>query len=180
MSDKNQTLTPPKNLICNFRAPNDALFYRWKTYVKWCQDNGKDVCHTTLSLIDSFIASLEGASGSGSAQIVGTKQIINLQQQNTFHYEVSKYRREPNVLNCAKEEFQRTIRSSFADAYVLEKARGLKGDFCFRDFLELKHDSFRRIVLRLKREGKVVALPFRSNPQYYCLAERLNSGSENR
>ena len=45
----------PKNLICNFRAPNREEFQRWKAYVQWAKDNGMDVCRLTLSLTDSFI-----------------------------------------------------------------------------------------------------------------------------
>ena len=33
--------------------------------------------------------------------------------------------------------------------------------------------SFRRIVLRLKRKGKIIANPIRSNPRFYYLAEKL-------
>ena len=162
-----------KNLICNFRAPNELLFGRWKSYVKWCQDNGKDVCHTTMSLIDSFLASLVAADGKAGASVVGSKQVVNVQQQNTFLYQVAKPRREPNYLSCAKPEFERTISSAFADAYVLSKARDLKRNFCYRDFLELKHGGFRKIVLRLKKRGLVIAVPFRSNPRFYALTERL-------
>ena len=39
----------PKNLICNFRAPNLQQYQRWKAYVQWAKDNGMDVCHLTLS-----------------------------------------------------------------------------------------------------------------------------------
>ena len=37
----------PKNLICNFRAPNLQQYQRWKAYVQWAKDNGMDVCHVT-------------------------------------------------------------------------------------------------------------------------------------
>ncbi len=49
----------PKNLICNFRAPNLAEFQRWKEFVQWAKDNGMDVCHLTLSLTDSFMKGIE-------------------------------------------------------------------------------------------------------------------------
>lgn len=169
------------NLICNFRAPNAVLFKRWKEYVSWCQDNGKDVCHTTIALIDGFLASLEQAKSS-QTQIAGTQQIVNVSQSNTFLYEVVKPRREPFYLNCAKDEYQRTISSRMVEAYVMDKARGLKRNFSFLDFAELKHESFRKIILRLKRKGLMIAIPFRSNPRYYCLAERLHekrNASEN-
>jgi len=65
----------PKNLICNFRAPNLQQYQRWKAYVQWAKDNGMDVCHVTLSLIDSFMKGTEGA-----AKIRNGKQVINIQQ----------------------------------------------------------------------------------------------------
>ena len=52
----------PKNLICNYRAPNLAEFQRWKVYLHWAKDNGMDVCHLTLSLKDSFMKGIEGAA----------------------------------------------------------------------------------------------------------------------
>ena len=52
----------PKNLICDFRAPNLEEFQRWKEYVQWAKDNGMDVCHLTLSLTDSFMKGIEGAA----------------------------------------------------------------------------------------------------------------------
>ena len=45
----------PKNLICNFRAPNLQEFQRWKAYVQWAKDSGQDMCHLTLSLTDGFM-----------------------------------------------------------------------------------------------------------------------------
>jgi hypothetical protein len=158
----------PKNLICNFRAPNLDEFLRWKTYVQWAKDNGMDVCHLTLSLTDSFMKGIEGA-----AQVHNSGQVVNIQQNNTFQYQVQKPRREPFSLDCVKPEYQRTISSVIFDAYVLNKAREITREFSYRDFLELKHDAFRRIVLRLKQKGKVVANPHRTLPRFYFLAERI-------
>lgn len=155
-----------KALICNFRAPNHSKFARWKQYVKWAQDNGLDVCHLTLSLIDSFMKGVE-------TQIPSGQQIINIQQQNTFLYQPGKPRRKPYNLSCVKPQFRRTFSSILFEAYVMEKARELTREFCFRDFLELKHDAFRRIVLRLKRKGKIIANPIRTVPRFYILTERL-------
>lgn len=156
----------PKQLICNFRAPDLQKFGRWKQYVKWAQDNGLDVCHLTLSLVDSFMRGVE-------TQIPSGQQIINIQQQNTFLYQVKKPRREPYNVSCFKPMFRRTLSSIMFEAYVMEKARELSRDFCFRDFLELKHDAFRRIVMRLKRKGKIIGHPLRTVPRFYILTERL-------
>jgi hypothetical protein len=163
------SVVQPKNLICNFRAPNMQQFQRWKTYVQWAKDNGMDVCHLTLSLTDSFMKGIEGA-----AQVRNGRQVVNIQQNNVFQYQVSKPRREPYNLSCVRKEFQKTISSALFEAYVLNKARDLTREFSYRDFLELKHDAFRRIILRLRRKGKIVANPQRTVPRFYFLAERLS------
>ena len=163
------SVNQPKNLICNFRAPNLEQYQRWKAYVKWAKDNGHDVCHLTLSLTDAFLKGIEGY-----AQVRNGQQVVNIQQNNVFQYQVSKPRREPYDLSCVRKKFQRTFSSVLFEAYVLNKARELTREFSYRDFLELKHDSFRRIVLRLKRKGKIVANPQRTVPQFYFLAERLS------
>jgi hypothetical protein len=94
----------PKNLICNFRAPNLKHYQRWKEYVQWAKDNGMDVCHITLSLVDAFMKGTEGAS-----EVRSGKQVINIQQTNVFQYQVSKPRREPYDLSCVKREYQKTV-----------------------------------------------------------------------
>jgi hypothetical protein len=165
-------VTQPKNLICNFRAPNMEQYQRWKAYVQWVKDNGMDVCHLTLSLTDSFMRGIEGA-----AQVRNGNQVVNIQQNNIFQYRVSKPRREPYDLSCVRREFQKTISSALFEAYVLNKARDLTREFSYRDFLELKHDAFRRIILRLRRKGKIVANPQRTVPRFYFLAERISGYS---
>jgi hypothetical protein len=159
----------PKNLICNFRAPNLEEFGLWKAYVQWAKDNGMDVCHLTLSLTDSFMKGIEGA-----AQVRNGRQVVNIQQNNIFQYQVSKPRREPYDVSCVKREYQKTISSVLFEAYVLNKARDLTREFSYRDFLEIKHDAFRRIILRLRRKGKIVANPQRTLPRFYFLAERVS------
>ncbi len=158
----------PKNLICNFRAPNMRHYQRWKEYVQWAKDNGMDVCHVTLSLVDAFMKGTEGAS-----EVRSGKQVINIQQTNVFQYQVSKPRREPYDLSCVKKEYQRTFSSILLEAYILHKASDLKREFSYQDFLELKHDAFRRIILRLRRKGKIVANPQRTVPRFYYLTDRL-------
>jgi hypothetical protein len=162
-------VTQPKNLICNFRAPNLQLYQRWKAYVQWAKDNGQDVCHLTLSLTDAFMKGNEAA-----ALVNSGKQVINIQQNNIFQYQVQKPRREPYSLDCVKPEFQRTFSGVLFEAYVLNKAREIMREFSYRDFLELKHDAFRRIVLRLRQKGKVIANPQKTRPQFYFLTERLD------
>ena len=159
-----------KNLICNFRAPNLDQFMRWKMFVKWAKDNGMDVCHLTLSLTDVFMNGQECA-----AQVRNGHQVVNIVQNNTFQYQVQKPRREPFSLDCVKPEYQRTFSSLLFDAYVLNKAREMTQEFCYRDFLELKHDAFRRIVLRLKQKNKIIANPQRTHPRFYFLTEKIEA-----
>ena len=161
-----------KNLICNFRAPNLQHYQRWKEYVQWAKDNGMDVCHVTLSLIDAFMKGTESAG-----EVRNGQQVINIQQNNVFQYQVSKPRREPYDLSCVKKEYQKTFSSLLLEAYVLNKSRELTREFSYRDFLELKHDAFRRIILRLKRKGKIIANPERTVPRFYFLAERVTEYS---
>jgi hypothetical protein len=158
----------PKNLICNFRAPNLQHYQRWKEYVQWAKDNGMDVCHITLSLVDSFMKGTEEAS-----ELRTGKQIINIQQTNVFQYQVSKPRREPYDLSCVKKEYQRTFSSLLLEGYILNKANDLNREFSYQDFLELKHDASRRIILRLRRKGKIVPNPQRTVPRFYFLTKRL-------
>jgi hypothetical protein len=160
---------PPKNFICNFRAPNLQQYQRWKAYVQWAKDNGLDVCHLTLSLTDAFM------KGNEAAALVNTgKQVINIQKNNVFQYQVQKPRRQPYSLDCVKPEYQRTFSSVLFEAYVLNRAREITREFIYRDFLELKHEAFRRIVLRLRQKGKVIANPQKTHPQFYFLTERLD------
>lgn len=154
-------------MICNFRAPNKEEFLRWKVYVQWAKDNGMDVCHLTLSLVDAFLSGVE------SPEIRLPRQTITIQMQNQFLYQVRHPHREPHSLECVKPEFRRTFSGILFEAYVTEKARKLGGEFCFRDFLELRYGAFRRIVLRLRRKGKIVQVPLRTNPQFYVLTEQL-------
>lgn len=170
----------PKNLICNFRAPDVEHYELWQHFKEWCKDNGLDICRVTLDNVAAFMKSVEGFSGlkgvSNPKQLTTAKgQVIIIQQQNSFVYSVEKPRREPIFMNWAKPKFARTISSIAAEAYVMEKARHLNRSFSYRDFLELEHNSFRKIVLRLKKKGKIIALPQRTNPRYYVLAERLKN-----
>src|SRR5512136_1468764 len=141
---------------------------RWKAYVQWAKDNGMDVCHLTLSLTDAFMMGVEGA-----AELQSAKQVVNIQQNNLFQYQVLKPRREPCSLDCVKSEFRRTFSSVLFDAYVLHKAGEIGREFGYRDFLELEQPAFHRIVRRLRRKGEIVANPLRTKPRFYFLTENL-------
>jgi hypothetical protein len=136
------------------------------------KEDNLDVCRVTIGFMESWLKARTG--GKEAIALLGPNQQISIKQKNIFQYQVVKPRREPFSLNCVKPEFRRTFSSILFEAYVLDKARRkLKGEFCFRDFLELEHDSFRRIVLRLKRKGLVVAVPQRTIPRLYLLAEDI-------
>lgn len=160
--------TKPKQLICSFRAPRLEEFQKWQEFKDDVKAQGLDVCRVTVGLADAW---LRGREGEAAAEIRGFDKKITIQQHNVFTYQVSKPRREPYSLSCVKPEFQRTFSSLLFEAYILEKARQIRTEFSFRDFLELDHDSFRRIVLRLRRKGRIVANPLRTCPRFYFLAE---------
>lgn len=110
-------------------------------------------------------------TGKSQAVIKEPNQVVNLQMNNTFTYEVARPRREPYDLSCVRSEYRKTFSSLLLEGYVLNKAKDLKREICFRDFLELRHDAFRRIVRRLVRKGKLVANPERTVPRFYFLPE---------
>jgi len=153
-----------------------AHFEVWQRFKWWCSDHDQDICHTTLELIENWMKSVEGIPS--KTTIAAPGQIINLQQQitNNNYYQVQKPRREPYSLDCVKPKFRRTFTSGLFEAYVLHKAGRIRMEFSYRDFFELEHSSFRRIVTRLKRKGLVVANPLRTNPRFYILAEQLRHG----
>jgi hypothetical protein len=158
----------PQNRICNFRAPTPEDYREWREYVATVKAQGLDVCRVTLGLTRAYKEGMKQTT-----QIRSTEQVVNIQMNNQFLYQVQKPHREPYDLSCVKPEFRRTFSSILFEAYVLDKARAINREFCFRDFLELKHDSFRRIVLRLRRKSQVMAIPARTSPRFYALVERL-------
>jgi hypothetical protein len=150
-------------LICNFRAPNYEHKQLWVRFKQHVWDQGLDVCNVVLSLVKAYL--------DGSSQVNSAFSVQNIQMNNTFLYQVQKPRREPESI-CAKTGFSRTIRRMALDALVMEKARELNRPFSYRDFLYLSHDLFRKSVMRLKAQEKIVALEPRTIPRFYCIAER--------
>lgn len=142
-----------------------------KAFVKEVREDGLDACRVLLGFERAYRKARRSVKG--VVQLESPQQVINLRQNNVFQYQVQKPKREPYSLDCVKSEFRRTFSSILFEAYVLNKAREINREFSFRDFLELKHDAFRRIVLRLKRKGRVIAHPERTIPRFYILAERL-------
>ena len=48
----------PKNLICNFRAPDVEHYELWQHFKEWCKDNGLDICRVTLDNVAAFMKSV--------------------------------------------------------------------------------------------------------------------------
>ncbi len=163
----------PSSLLWTIRAPDQQKRQILRDYTEAVKDEGLDVCRVTIGFAESWLAAKQGRKEGSELQAMG-KTEIHIHQDNTFNYQVQKPRREPYTLSCVKPEFRRTFSSILFEAYVLDKARRkLKGEFCFRDYLELDHDAFRRIIMRLKRKGLVVRIPERTMPQMYLLAEEI-------
>jgi len=166
-------VAPRENLICNFRAPDRVTFSVWQDFKQWAQDHGLDICFLTLSLCQGFLRSVRSVD---DLTLVPTStKIVQIRQANTFVYGVDKPRREPFALNCSREGSSRTIIRLAWEGYIMEKARSLPRSFSYRDFLELGHDTFRRSVLRLKRDGRILALEPRTNPRFYVVVESENN-----
>lgn len=110
------SLQKPKSLLCNFREPSMKEYAEWQKYKAYIKDQGLDICRVTIGLTNAFMAGVEGAE-----QVQGSEQNVHITMNNQFLYQVSKPRREPYSLDCVKSEFRRTISSSMAEAYVLEK-----------------------------------------------------------
>jgi hypothetical protein len=127
-------------------------------------DKGLDLCHVTLSLIKAY--------NNGSSQVNSGASVQNIQMNNTFLYAPGKPRREPQAI-CSDRDSSRTISRMAFDALVMERARGLDRSFSYRDFLYLSHDLFRKSVMRLKNQGKIIPIKPRTNPRFYCLSERI-------
>lgn len=169
MNGEKSRLTERKNYICNFRAPDLEHYQIWLNFKEAAQSCGLDICYLTLSLCRAWLKSRDKTES--IHQITTATQVINLQQQNTFIYNVQKPRREPTELICSRKEYTRTLSSLAFQAYLMEKARDLQRSFSFRDFAELGHNFFRKCILRLKKRGKILPLQPRTNPRFYILTE---------
>jgi hypothetical protein len=146
----------------------------WQNYKQLVKDQGLDVCHVTLCLTDAY-----RKAGQGSAEFKHIGASVSIIMHNNFAYQVQKPRQEPFALSCVKPEFRRTFSSILFEAYVVQKASKLGREFSYLDFLELKHDAFRRIAMRLKRKGEILTSPVRTVPQFYYLASSLQERAQN-
>lgn len=158
--------TERKKWNCNFVAPDLEHWELWGSFRKQTKDQGMDICRVLFGYIAAHM------KGTAEVKTPGQTTVIN--QINNNYYQVEKSRREPLRLNCARAFNSRTISSMALEALVMVHARELPRSFSYRDFSYLSHDSFRKIVLRLKKKGKIIPLPQRTNPRFYALAERMN------
>ena len=179
MTAKQQELQP--HPICNFRAQTLDDWKDWRWFVDWCSKRGLTTCRPLIAFIRSFRRSMEGLekglTEKGKRELLNAfPLIIALEQQNTFVYSVEKFRRTPKPELFLKDTFRTgTIRTRMALSYVLEKARYMyrngQRTFCFRDFAEIKHGHFRKLVAKLIKSNELLAVDPRSCPRFYMLLQ---------
>jgi hypothetical protein len=169
-----------QNFHCNFRAPDEEWFEVWLEFKKITKILGLDICFVVLSLCRVWLESQK--EGVSTCQLKTATQIIFLTQTNTFNYNVKKPRRERFQLDCSKSLPKCTLCSRAFGAYIIVNARELDREFCFRDFPEIDHGFFRKLILRLRQKGEVITMKPRTLPEFYILPEwrdRYHTMSEN-
>ena len=158
-----------KNYICNIRAPDQEWFQVWLDFKEETKSLGLDNCFVALTLFKAWVKARKDTIS--VSQINTASQIILIYQTNAFNYNVEKPRRERFQLDCSANLPKCTICSKAFQAYITETARELERSFSFKDFPEINHDLFRKLVLELKKSGKVLPLKSRTNPRFFILAE---------
>jgi hypothetical protein len=162
-------VTDRKNYFCNFRAPNRDWYQVWLDFKEATKSQGLDNCFVVLALCKAWLkARKETISVS---QINTATQIILIYQTNAFNYNVEKPRRERFLLDCSPKLRKCTTCSKAFQAYIVETARELNRSFSFKDFPEINHDLFRKLILELRKRHKILALKPRTNPRFFILRE---------
>jgi hypothetical protein len=157
------------NYICNIRAPDQEWYQVWLDFKEETKSLGLDNCFVALTLFKAWLKARKDTIS--VSQINTASQIILIYQTNEFNYNVNKPRRERFQLDCSQNLSKCTICSKAFQAYIIEKVRELKRSFSFKDFPEINHDLFRKLILELKKLGKVLPLKDRTNPRFFILAE---------
>jgi len=165
-------LKEKSNLICNFKAPDKKHFSIWLEFKEEVKDSGLDICYVALSLFQAWLKAVKSVE-TATFRIGSPITIINLQQENHFEYIVAKPRRLPLPSFCTSKRMSGTLRSRALQAYICEKARELNRSFSFFDFPELGHSLFRKLVLELRKRGKILPLEPRTNPRLYALSDQI-------
>ena len=140
-------------------------------YKYFCEDNGLDICHLIICHAQSDIAASDKIQPIKKAEAT----IINLQQQNTFISQVVRPRRvaDPGLLSMAKRDISGTTYRLAFESLVILKALQMQHSLCFRDFPEIRHNHFKKVILRLKRKGLVAPIEPRTCPRFYRLTPKL-------
>jgi hypothetical protein len=100
-SRKHSKRKAKKNFICNFRAPNKDCYREWTEWKDICKNTlHSDVCYLTLSSIRATKKAIK--DGTAQTQIPTPVAVININQQNTFYYIVSRARRKTPIEGIPK------------------------------------------------------------------------------
>jgi hypothetical protein len=169
-----------KNYICNIRAPDKEWYQVWLDFKEEVKNLGLDNCFVALTLFKAWLKARKNTIS--VSQINTASQIILIYQTNAFNYNVEKPRRERFQPDCSPNLPKCTICSKAFQAYIIEKARELNRSFSFKDYPEINHDLFRKLILELKKRGKVLPLSSRTNPRFFILTgwkDRYPSMTEN-
>ena len=160
--------------VTSIRLPDDEdSILLWNRFVDIVKEDGQDVCRVVYGLAQAYVAQHDAVKE--AIKLYPNFQTINLTQHNSFGYTVStKMRRIPYDNRVFFSSMRKTMMSVVLDAYILYKAEHVlpKPEFTYRDFMEIEHGAFRRIIRRLIQKGSVLRSPLRTYPQCYSL--RLN------
>lgn len=155
----------------NPRARSKEQHQALLRYKYWCEDNGLDICHLIISHAQSDMAAFDTIKPIKKAGPI----ILNLQQQNTFISQVTTPRRitDPGLLSMAKRDISGTTYRLAFESLVVLKALQMQHSFCYRDFPEISHNHFKKVILRLKRKSLVSPIEPRTCPRFYRLTPKL-------
>lgn len=150
-------------------AYREVLRFKWKV-----KDLGSDICFLYCSYAQSFNAFQDGLETKDPKALLGAN-VINFQQNNQFNYMPQVPRREPDrgLLQSSKRGISGTTYRRAMEAYVQLEALRMPPSFCFRDFLEISPNQFRKIILRLKRRGLIEPIEPRTYPRFYRLTPKF-------
>ncbi len=147
--------------------PATADAYRENLRLRWLsKDTGSDTCFLYSMYAQSFNAFHDGVNAKDPKALLGAN-IFNIQQNNQFNYMPQVPRREP--LNISNRAISGTVISRALERYILLGALSMPHTFCLRDFSELSHNCFKKVIQRLKRQGLIESMEPRTNPRFYRL-----------
>lgn len=151
----------------NLEQAKTHLLYKW-----WCENNGLDTCHLYISHAQ---ADMEGFNAIKTIPKPEPGTIV-FNQQNTYISQVDRLRRmseDSSSANKRPSGTTTTVLRLAIESYILLKALQMPHSFCFRDFLELSPDLFKKAVLRLKKKDLITTREPRSCPRFYQLTPKF-------